>query len=135
MMPRLEFRIPISPTDAFFSQVHFFDLALRRLGGPYERSRLVVIVGDKCNLEEVRMGNPWSAERNVVWQKVPDQTFDRYGLHGTADWRFMVDGEAADIIILSGADTVLVRDIDPLFRLLSGDHAVTAGHMAHLPPP
>lgn len=134
-LPKLEFRIPISPTESFFAQVRFFETALRRLGGAYESARLVVVVGDKCDLEEVRKRNFWSAGRNVVWLKVPDETFDRYGLHGTADWRFMVDPDAADIIILSDADTVLVRDIDPLFPLLSAEHAVIAGHMAHLPPP
>ena len=58
---RLEFRIPISPTSGFFAQIRMFDFALRRLGPPYSLARLLVCVGDDCDIAAVRAANAWSA--------------------------------------------------------------------------
>jgi len=132
---KLEFRIPVSPTPGFFSQVRFFDFALRRLGPIYRDARLVVAVGDNCDLEAVIAANAWSEASNVVWMKVPKATFDAYGIWGTANWRLQIPAGDADVIILSDADTVLLRDIDPLLRELSPDAPSVRGHMAHAPPP
>lgn len=131
----VEFRIPISPTPGFYSQVRFFNFALRRLGGPYQNARLSVVVGDHADLDRVREENAWSEGENVVWHRVPDEIFDRHGIWGTANWRFMIPSSGADAIILSDADTVLVRPVDPIFEQLAGEKPAIAGHMAHLPPP
>lgn len=134
--PRLEFRIPISPTDGFFSQVRLFNFALRRLGGPYGEACLRVIVGDKCDLDAVRRANEWSLQSNIVWERVPNALFDEAGIWGTANWRLNLPPGDADLIFLADADTVLLRDIDPILRdfSLSLQPAVR-GHMAHIPPP
>jgi len=131
---RFEFRIPISPTDGFFSQVRFFNAALRRFGGPCAESLLTVVVGDHCDIEDVIRRNAWSRPYLVRWVKVPDDIFDRSHYFGTGMFRLLLESDA-DIIVLSDADTVAVRDISPIGDLLGAGDAAIAGHMAHFPPP
>lgn len=131
---RLEFRIPISPTPGFFAQVRVFDFALRRLGPPYSQARLFVCVGNDCDIEAVRAANAWSTDR-VYWEAVPRAVFAECGIHGTCDWRLLRGAGEADVIILSDADTVLLRDIDPLLANMPTNRPAVRGHMAHLPPP
>lgn len=132
---RLEFRVPISPTPGFFGQVRLFNYALRRLGPRYRRAKLTVVVGDCCDIEQVRAENRWSEDHNVAWERVPDEICQEFGIWGTANWRLSLPAEDADVIILSDADTVLLRDIDPLISELPSDRPAVRGHMAHFPPP
>jgi hypothetical protein len=131
---RLEFRIPISPTPGFYSQIRLFDFALRRLGAPYSEARLFVCVGDNCDIETVKRENAWSASR-IQWEAVPNGVFDEFGIHGTADWRLIPPAHNADLVILCDADTVLLRDINPLLAAFPLDRPALRGHMAHAPPP
>jgi hypothetical protein len=133
---RVEFRIPISPTEKFFSLVRFYNFALRRLDSPrYRDARLLIVVGDHCNLDDVRRENKWSENFNITWERAPDEIFDEFHWAGTANWRLSIPGGDADIIILSDADTVLLRDIDPLLMEFPLEEPAVRGHMAHLPPP
>jgi hypothetical protein len=133
---RVEFRIPISPTEKFFSLVRFYNFALRRLDSAgYREARLVIVVGDHCDLDLVRRENRWSEKSNVVWERVPDEIFDEFDWAGTANWRLGIPADDADIVVLSDADTVLLRDIDPLLMELPVETPAIRGHMAHLPPP
>ena len=132
---KIEFRIPISPTRGFYSQVRFFNFALRRLGSPYDVAKLSIVVGDNCDIDAVQADNAWSKDENVEWHAVPNDIFTHYGIWGTANWRLMLPAGDADTIILSDADTVLAGRIDQLWPSLSGDEPVVAGHMAHFPPP
>jgi hypothetical protein len=133
---RIEFRIPISPTEKFFSLVRFFNFALRRLESPqYKNARLLVVVGDHCDLDLVRRDNKWSEDFNIGWERVPDEIFDEFHWAGTATWRLGISAGDADIIVLSDADTVLMRDIDPLVAEIPSEKPAVRGHMAHFPPP
>jgi hypothetical protein len=132
---RLEFRIPISPTEGFFAQIRFFNFALRRLAvEPYRDARLVIVVGDHCDLDNVRRQNRWSENFNIVWERVPDAVFSEFGVWGTANWRLSLPAGDADIVVLSDADTVLLRDVDPAFASLPTAVAAVRGHMAYRPP-
>jgi hypothetical protein len=132
----IEFRIPISPNEAFFSQLRLFNYALRRLGSsPYRDARILIVVGDRCDIDEVRDKNRWSEDFNVVWERLPDEIWDEFGMWGTANWRLNIPVGEADIIILSDADTVLLRDIDPLLSDFPATEAAIRGHMAYRPPP
>lgn len=133
---RLEFRIPISPTRKFYSLVRFFDFALRRLpGAHYRNARVRVVVGDYCDLDHVRRENAWGEKSDIVWEKTPDGTFDEFHWAGTANRRLEIDPDGADVIVLSDADTVLLRDIDPLLEAPQSRRPTARGHMAHFPPP
>ncbi|HEY9772488.1 MAG TPA: hypothetical protein V6C81_01630 [Planktothrix sp.] len=131
---RIEFRVPVSPTPGFISQVRFYACALRRLGGIYERALISIIVGDHCDVEELRKQNEWSAGQNLRWIAVPDDIFDKYGVWGTANWRLCMGAEGSDIIVLSDADSVIVGDISPALQLVNSSDAAIAGHMANAPP-
>lgn len=130
----LEVRIPISPTRSFFHQVRLFNYALRRLGGIYADAKLLVVVGDNASLDDILADNAWSIGHAVEWVTVPSTIFNKYGIHGTADYRYIPSSDA-DIIVMSDADTVFITDIDPIIDALQPDELVLAGHMAHLPPP
>jgi hypothetical protein len=134
--PTIRFRIPISPTPAFYSQVRLFNFALRRLGGIYESARIDIMVGDFCDIEKVIADNRWSKPFNMTWMKVPDAIFRSSGVPGTANWRFVFQKEdpPADIVIFCDADTVLLRDIDPILSSFPKDRPTIRGHMAHVPP-
>ena len=131
---RLEFRIPISPTSGFYSQIRLFDFALRRLGTPYSEARIFVCVGDNCNIDLVKHENAWSSDR-IQWEAVPKEVFDEFGIHGTADWRLIPAARDVDLVILCDADTVLLRDINPLLTAFPMGRPALRGHMAHSPPP
>jgi hypothetical protein len=132
---RLEFRIPISPTEGFYSQIRLFNFALRRLGAPYDQARLLVVVGDNCDINSVRRQNRWSERFNIAWERVPDDLFNEAGIWGTANWRLNIPAGDAEIICLADADTALLRDIDQLVADFPLDDPAVRGHMAHFPPP
>ncbi len=132
---RVEFRIPISPTEKFYSLVRFYNFALRRQEGPHYRdARLLVAVGDHCDIDAVRRENKWSENFNVAWERVPDDVFASFHWAGTGNWRFCIPADDADVIILSDADTVLLRDINPALEDFPMDEPAVRGHMAHFPP-
>ena len=134
----LEIRIPISPTRSFFAQVRFFEHCLRRLGPPYDTARLRITVGNDADMDAVRRANRWSAGRPVEWIGVPAPVFAAYDMWGTADYRYFLE-PCADLVVLADADTIWLRDIDPLRGLMAerarpGRPGCVAGHMAHVPP-
>ncbi|MGH6847334.1 MAG: hypothetical protein ACREC0_07815 [Methylocella sp.] len=132
---RIEFRIPISPTEKFYSLVRFYNFALRRLDSPqYRDARLLVAVGDHCNLDAVRRQNEWSEDFNIAWERVPDEISAEFHWAGTANWRMNIPSRDAEIIILSDADTVLLRDVNPMLIEFPLEEPAVRGHMAHLPP-
>lgn len=132
---RLEFRIPISPRAEFYHQVGLFDFALRRLGAPYDQALLTVVVGDEPDPEALRTATQGTAGSRVRWIPVPSAISREFGIHGTADFRWEIDPGDADVIVMSDADTVLLREISPALALVGGPDPIIAGHMAHLPPP
>ena len=115
--------------------MRFYNFALRRLGPLYRDARLLVVVGDHCDLEAVRLENKWSENFNIAWERAPDELFAEFNWAGTADWRLKIPAGDADIIVLSDADTVMLRDIDPLLMRFPLDEPTVQGHMAHFPPP
>ncbi|MER9296183.1 hypothetical protein NKI38_06740 [Mesorhizobium sp. M0621] len=130
----VEFRIPISPTQIFFSQVRFFNFALRRFSDRrYRDARLSITVGDRCDLDAVRRENRWSENFNINWERTPDDVFADFHWAGTAIWRFCTPA-TADVVVHCDADTVLLRDIDPLVDEFTSYAPTVKGHMAHFPP-
>jgi hypothetical protein len=132
-MTSLEFRVPISPTPGFFSQTRLFRFALDRLGGRYRDALLTIVIGDNADIGAVAAANPWSRGRNVRWVGVPHAVFGEFGIHGTADYRYL-PAPVADVTIISDADTALVAPIDDLLDRIDKNAAELYGHMAHYPP-
>lgn len=135
MIERVEFRIPISPTQSFYDQVRLFEFGLRRSGPEASNATLRVCVGGDVDLEEIIAANLWSKGRNVVWERVPDSTYSRHWIYGTANWRLAQGPGYADIIVLCDADSVFLRSVALVFRDLPKDRPAMMGVMAHYPPP
>lgn len=135
MSERIEFRIPISPTQAFYDQVRLFEFGLRRTHSAFENTSIRVSVGGDTSLEDIIASNSWSRGHEVVWERVPDSTYQRHGIHGTANWRLAQGAQDADIIVLSDADTVFLANIDSALKSLPKDKPALMGMMAHSVPP
>ena len=129
-MPKIEFRIPIAPTNHFFSNIHLAALSLRRLGSPYSEALIRVHVGDNADLTSVLARNPWSRSFPIKWRIVPRELRSYWG---TANDRFVMPSEA-DIVICPDADTCVVAPLDELFALLDHPEPSVAGLQAHFPP-
>lgn len=82
----------------------------------------------------MRRQNSWSENFNVTWERVPDDIFEEFHYWGTANWRLNIPADDVDVVILSYADTVLLRDIDPLLDEFPLSTPTLCGHIAHLPP-
>ena len=134
MAPRIEFRIPISPTPDFYERVHLFCAALRR-AEPGSTDVVRIVVGDRADLSQVQHDNPWSNEYDVEWHRVPDGIFAAHSFYGTADFRYLLSETMSDLVVLSDADTVLLRPIRQDFLWMIRPEPCIAGHMAHFPPP
>jgi hypothetical protein len=128
----LEFRIPISPTAGFYSEVRLFAVSLARLGPPYASARILVSVGDCADLDRVRSENEWSARYPVEWRIVPHDLFCELRYIATGNHRYS-EPAAADVVILCDADTCPVARFDDLLAMLSGGPKA-AGLQAHFAP-
>ena len=97
-----------------------FNFALRAARGALRSgARLLVVVGDHCDIDSRSPGESWSERFNIAWERVPDPVFNEAGIWGTANWRLNIPAGDAEIIFLADADTVLLRDIDRTGRPLS----------------
>jgi hypothetical protein len=128
---KIEFLIPGSPNDAFFSQVAMFRLALDSLGGIYERSRLVLSLGGEDGTPVPAKWKPHLGR--VELRRTPDEHSRRGGNCGS--FRYELLDDCADLSILCDADTLLLRAFDP--GVLEGfvRRPAVRGVIAHFPPP
>jgi hypothetical protein len=127
---KLEVRIAISPTPQFFRQVEFLwrSYAMRCRGANVQ---FVVSVGDDCEPFDLTEMNPWS-RGHVRWRWADREEFRRisYSAQSLDRLRYPTD---ADIVLLSDADTLLVRPIDDILIALTAQPAI-AGVLAWVPP-
>lgn len=132
MAPRLEFRIPISPTPDFYERVHLFCAALRR-AEPGSTNLVRVVVGGDADLSQVQRDNRWASEYDVEWHCVPAEIYAAHSYYGTADFRYLLPETPSELVVLSDADTVLLRPIRQDFLWMIRPEPCIAGHMAHMP--
>jgi hypothetical protein len=104
---KLDFLIPASPNDGFFSQIAFFRLALDALGGMYRKARVVAVFGDET---VSALPSKWVSHfRNIEVAWVPPEVFKRKGYGAQGDHRYELFRPNADLVILCDADTVIMR--------------------------
>src|ERR1700751_4013181 len=84
----LEIHIPISPTDNFFTMVHYFAASLRQNGGRIANSQIVVTVGADQEAEDLSCKLPWSRHYPIRWHWVPRDVFQQHTYYATALERF-----------------------------------------------
>lgn len=128
--PDLEFRIPISPSPAFYSNVRLAALSLARLGPPYSTARILVSVGDYADITQVRRENGWSEDFPIEWRAVAFGDFEERNVFATGDDRYS-ESSRAKIIVLCDADLCVLRRLDTLIETLTVGTPSIAGLQAH----
>jgi hypothetical protein len=128
---KIEFVIPGSPTDAFYSQVAMFRLGLDSLGGIYERARLVLCLGAENTIAVPARWRRHLARAEVLWATA--ECFRRDGHPGT--FRYEVLDASCDLSILCDADTFMLRPFDPAHLQEFVARPAIRGVIAHYPPP
>ena len=135
MRDLVEFRIAISPTEAFFRRVRLLCAALQRLGPPYSEAPVKVVVGDDPDIERVRTQNDWSDRYHVEWVRLPSEIFADHYYFGTADYRYLLPPRKGALVILLDHDVVAVRPFLAGLKWMRYNVPSIAGHRAHTPPP
>jgi hypothetical protein len=132
---KLELRIPISPTPAFYAQVRLIAQSLASLGGPYAAAKILVSVGDRPTLAEVQARNAWANSYPVYWYIVPDASYAGLSSpHWASGHGRYARPSDADVVVLCDADTCPVARFDELLERLHRAPPTVAGLQAHYTP-
>jgi hypothetical protein len=126
-----EIHVPISPTEPFFTKIHYLVESLRHFGGVLADSPVIVTVGGDEPVDLARL-QPWSRRLGVEWRWLDDSLWQRHGVFATALQRFCYEIEAPSALLLD-ADTLFVQPIDDLLED-SGRNGTIAGVVAHVSP-
>jgi len=133
LVPTVEIRIPISPTEQFLRMVHYFLESLQQFGGPIGRSaKCVVSVSRDEPYRDLQKEFPWVSNYNVEFLWMDEDLFKKYNYHGTGFHRLKVKSEA-DIVILVDADILVTNDFDPAILDAFTDQKLF-GFIAHVSP-
>ena len=130
---KLEFRIPILPNPGFCAQVRLFALSLRELGSHYATAKIFVSLSGEADAEAVAAENSWSRNLPVVWSAVPVELERADPYLAAGHWRYIAPCDA-DVVVMSDADTCVVRPFDDLLRKLDQRQPLAAGLQAHVNP-
>jgi hypothetical protein len=125
---KIDFVIPASPTDAFFSQIAMFRLALDALGDSYREARLVAVFGDSRIAPLPDRWKPHFDRIDVEW--ADPGVFERIGYRAQSERRFEVFRPDADIVVSCDADTLLIRPFEPEV-IAAARRGVLGGVIAH----
>ncbi len=138
----LEFRVPIAPTQAFYSNIRLAAASLAALGEPYASAPIVAAAGDNADPEAIARDNPWAACYPIRWfASAPDPSIADGTPPGGRGQRFpgfMGDRfpreTQADIVIHCDADVCVLRRFDELLERMAAAPPAIAGCMAHYSP-
>ena len=131
---RLDFIIPASPTDCFFSQIALYRLALDSLGRPYREARLVAVFGDHVVTPLPEKWAPYFERIDIVWTDCAEFASMSYTATGARCFEaFRTD---ADLVVLCDADTLLLRPFPELIeRLMLSPALAGVIDYSHIPWP
>jgi hypothetical protein len=132
MKPDLEIHVPISPTEHFFTMVHYFAASLRVNGGRLAESRIVVTVGADQPPADLRERLPWSRRYPIEWRWLDRELFRRHNYFATAVDRFRGPFQARAVMLVD-ADTLIAGRLDDLVDGVMKAPAF-AGVIAHVTP-
>jgi hypothetical protein len=107
---KIDFVIPASPNDAFYSQIAMFRLGLDALGGVYRTARIAAVFGDS---RITGLPEKWKAhfERiDVEW--ADPSPVESFGYRAQSDRRFDIIRPDADVAVSCDADTLLIRPFE-----------------------
>jgi hypothetical protein len=125
---KIDFVIPASPNDAFYSQIAMFRLALNALGAAYGEARLVAVFGDTQVRPLPHRWKPHFDKIDVEW--ADPGVFQRIGYRAQSERRFEVFRSDADIVVSCDADTLLIRPFESEV-VAAARRGVLGGVIAH----
>lgn len=128
---KIEFLIPGSPNDAFYSQVAMFRLGLDALGGIYEQARVVLCLGAPQASAVPARWKPHMERVEVFW--APESVFRSHGTGGL--FRYELLDASCDVSVLCDADTLMLRPFEPEALKYFVHRPAIRGVIAHYPPP
>lgn len=127
------FVIPASPTEAFYSQVAMFRLALDSLGGMYKKAPIILSLGEKT-IEPIPEKWLSCLGVNTILHWADPKVFHDIGQRAQGDNRWKYNYDDYDVIILSDADTILLKPVDELLLEVKEKNSIS-GVIAHYPFP
>ncbi|MBC7644515.1 MAG: glycosyltransferase family 2 protein [Thermoleophilia bacterium] len=125
-----EIHVPITPTMPFFARIQMLAASIRRFGGAFASSRIVVTVSRDLEPVDLSAVYAWSRQLDVEWRWIDAATYDDLGMYATALVRMTYDFEAPFVVLLD-ADTLCTGELDELPSLAK---AGLAGVIAHFLP-
>lgn len=107
---KIDFVIPASPNDAFYSQIAMFRIGLDTLGGAYRTARLVAVFGDS---RITGLPEKWKAHFERIDVEWADPSLvEPIGYRAQSDRRFEIIRPDADVVVSCDADTLLLRPFE-----------------------
>lgn len=128
----VEIRVPISPTSAFFTMVHYLAASIRLNSPRFAESRIVVFVGDEHPSVDVVRQEAWAKHYPIEWVWIDPAVFARYSYYGTAVER-LHRHTPSDVVLILDADTLVAGPIDEAVELAHREQALL-GLIAHVSP-
>jgi len=128
----VEIHVPIGPTPAFFTMLHYFAAGLRLNGGSLAGSRIVATVGADCEPEDLSERLPWTRKYGIEWRWLDRDLYRRHIYYATAVERFRHPFRARMVMLLD-VDTFVTGEFRPVVESCSRGRAL-AGLIAHVSP-
>jgi hypothetical protein len=128
----VEIHLPISPTEHFFTMVHYFAASLRLNGGSLGNSRIVVTVGADQEPEDLYDRLPWSRRYAIEWHWLDRGLFREHTFYATALERFRLPFKARTVMMVD-ADMLVAAPFVELAQE-AADAPALAGLIAHVSP-
>jgi len=129
---KIDFVIPASPTDSFYSQIAMARLGLDALGGVYRAAQVRVALGDEREREIDPRWLPYLDNVHFFW--APVEQFLREKYLAQVKHRFEIYRPDADVVIFCDADILIFRPFDDLLERHVKE-PVFRGVIAHYPFP
>ncbi|QUT04376.1 hypothetical protein KFK14_15035 [Sphingobium phenoxybenzoativorans] len=127
-MLKLDFLVPGSANDHFFSNIAFLKQSLAALGGHYADARLVAALGEWETPEIPPRWMPYLDGVEIIWSnpdKLPNPTYNAQHFD-----RFDNIRPDADVAVICDADVCFMRPFDDVLAQIVRDDVI-GGVMAH----
>ena len=132
-LPKLEFRVPISPNEQYMRMLHYFLESLQAFGGPVANAaHTVVSVSAEGEPFDLKTAYPWTRNYSVDFRWVDQALFDRDSYEATGYDRLWVESDA-DMVVLADADLLFAGDFDDIILRSSREQRLL-GFIAHVSP-
>jgi len=133
LIPKLEFRIPISPNEKYMRMLYFFIKSAKLFGGNIAaKAHYVVVVGEDIEPFDLKKKYQWTNDYSIDFIWVDRALFRKDTYDATGYQRFFVESNA-DIIAMVDVDLLFTGNIDNVI-IESYEKQCLSGFIAHISP-